>query len=809
MRSRGCFPALAVALALAAPALSQTLNLPPRPATALTGSQFSNVILLMSQTDRENWVLNQVSLGNIPGWMRTLVPIVVSQTINGTPHSLTYFVTPDYLAVGSDTDYFLEPTTPILAQRLANLLQCTLPTRLMVNQIWTNSTVRMTANTVTPTNDNNATVPVFILQDSQVMAQRNTTTNAHPLGALVSGDKKDEIISPEIYGSFQNGVTNPVVIYGWIQPDGAPIQPEYNGHIESYMDYSHGVRLVQMAVILDGVTNSATNIMADPVLWPLLSDEGGPITRPWYTIDNQIAPAFMAQPFSQAAKLGANVIFTPSFVADAPVIFQWFLNNAAIPGATNATFSLTNVQGSSSGLYTVAISNAYGSATSIPASLQVSTNAYPLLFSDSLSALTSANWSFYAGSDDNIPDYTTNWAYNYGVTPYTFNGTTYVIPPAPNSIGGPTTCVRFTVNDSNGVDAAVNIYPGGQSFSGNFALKFDMWLNHPGGDLGSGGSGTTEYAICGINHLGTEINWDATNSPPATDGIWFGVDGDGGALSDYLAFIGNTTGQQIQLTDAASGLVSSNHTSAAYQALFPASRFETPGTPGKSWVAGEIDQSNGIVTWKMDGGVIAQRTNASSFTNGNIMLGYMDIFPSIASPLSDAYLLLANVRVENWNVPPYEPPFLSPLPANTYIFIGGTAAFSVSPGGSAPFSYQWYLNGLPIAGATNSSFHFVNVQSTNAGAYSVVASNVVGSVISSTAELAVIPPIQLGPAAMVVNGLFQFSFTGSIGALYTVQTSTDLMVWTTLTNLLDAANPVTFTDSNSAPQSRRFYRVLP
>ena len=174
---------------------AQTLNLPPRPANAPTGSQFSNIILLMSQTDRENWVLNQVAIGNIPNWMRTLVPVTVNQTINGTPHTLTYYVAPDYLAIGSDQDYFLEPTTPILAQRIANLLNCTLPTRLMVNQIWTDATVKLTPYPIAPTNNNNATVPVFILQDTAVMAQRNAVTNAYPLGALVSGDKKDEIIS--------------------------------------------------------------------------------------------------------------------------------------------------------------------------------------------------------------------------------------------------------------------------------------------------------------------------------------------------------------------------------------------------------------------------------------------------------------------------------------------------------------------------------------------------------------------------------------------------------------------------------------
>ena len=287
------------------------------------------------------------------------------------------------------------------------------------------------------------------------------------------------------------------------------------------------------------------------------------------------------------------------------------------------------------------------------------------------------------------------------------------------------------------------------------------------------------------------------------------MDGDGGSLNDYLAFVGNLSGTQTQLFGSASGLVSSNHTSPTYEALFPASRFETAGTPGKSWVACEIDQTNGVITWKMNGGIIAQRNNASSFTSGNVMLGYMDIFPSIASPLSDAYLLYNNVRVENWNVAPYQPPVISPPLSNLVVYTGGNASFSVTPGGSSPFTYQWYFNGTNIAGATNSSLSLSNAQSTNAGSYNVVVSNIVGSVVSPGAQLTVIPPIQFTSAATLSSGAFKFSFTGTTGIQYVIETSTNLVTWTVLTNLTDSANPVTFTDSNSTPQTMRFYRVLP
>lgn len=808
MKTRRSIAACLLFVGAIAGASAQTLNLPPRPANALTGSQFANVILNMSQTARENWVLDQVTIGNIPSWMRTLVPITVNQTFNGTPHALTYYAAADYLAIGSDQDYFLEPTTPILAQRIANLLNCTLPTRLMVNQIWTNSPVKLTPYTVFPTNNNNSTVPVFLLQDTNVMAERNALTNTYPLGALVSGDKKDEIISPEIYTNFQNGVTTPVVIYGWIQPNGAPIQPEYNGHSESYMDYSHGIRMIQMSILLDGTNNTVTNILTDPVLWPLLSDEGGPIPKPYYTIDNTLAPVIITQPFSQTVKLGASVIFVPSIIGDVPITYQWQFNGAKIPGATSAMLTLTNLQGSDSGLYTIVVTNIYGSATSIPAMLQVNTNAFPLLFSDSLDTDTSENWNFFAGSDDNVPDFTTNWAFNYGVIPYTFNGVTYVIPPAPNSVNGSTIGVKFTVNDSNGVDAAVNIYPKGQSFSGNFALKFDMWLNHPGGALGAGASGTTEYAICGINHTGAEINWDATNSPPSTDGIWFGVDGDGGALSDYLALVGNPSGTQIQLNSVTSGLVSSNHTNPTYEALFPTTRFETIGVPGKCWVAGEIDQTNGTIYWKMNGTVIAQRANTSSFISGDVMLGYMDIFPSIANPLADAYLIYDNVRVEDWSSVPLQPPAFSSPPGET-INAGKNGAFRVFPTGATPMTYQWYFNGVAIPGATTNSIVVSNATPASTGSYVVVVSNIVGAVLSVPAQLTVnMLPATFNPVTRLSNGNVQLVFNGSPGSKYTIQGSTNLVTWFPLAVFTDSTNPVTLIDTNASQYQRQFYRSV-
>ena len=162
--------------------------------------------------------------------------------------------------------------------------------------------------------------------------------------------------------------------------------------------------------------------------------------------------------------------------------------------------------------------------------------------------------------------------------------------------------------------------------------------------------------------------------------------------------------RKFQLTSAASGLVSSNHTSATYETLFPATRFETVGVPGKKLgVACEIDQTNEnrhLLENERDRHP-GQRSNTLHRSRAATLCSVIWTFsPSIASPLSDAqYLIYDNVRVENWNVAPCTSRRSSARSRRQalVIYTGGAAAFSVSPGGSSPFTYQWSFNGTNLA----------------------------------------------------------------------------------------------------------------
>ena len=79
----------------------------------------------------------------------------------------------------------------------------------------------------------------------------------------------------------KGGTDDGRVVHNLLQLNGQPIQPLYVGHEITYMDYSHGLRLVRQAMIVDGQPRTVQEVLADPVLCVLLSDEGA-ITDPRY-----------------------------------------------------------------------------------------------------------------------------------------------------------------------------------------------------------------------------------------------------------------------------------------------------------------------------------------------------------------------------------------------------------------------------------------------------------------------------------------------------------------------------------------------
>jgi outer membrane protein assembly factor BamB/subtilisin family serine protease len=91
--------------------------------------------------------------------------------------------------------------------------------------------------------------------------------------------------------------------------------------------------------------------------------------------------------------------------------------------------------------------------------------------------------------------------------------------------------------------------------------------------------------------------------------------------------------------------------------------------------------------------------------------------------------------------------------SSTTVSPGVPLTLSVAAIGQGPLSYQWYLNGSAISGATNSALLLLNPSSASDGSYTVTVSGSQGS-ITSTAEVLgplAAPVITAAPASQTVN----------------------------------------------------------
>lgn len=240
-------------------------DIPPRAADAPRGAAFMTSLAPLSREEREAAIKAQLFGGNVPTFLRALRPVKVTAAgPDSVTRTIEYEVMPDYLAIGSDDDYARMPMIPYTAQAFCHAFGFVLPTRKMANDIWAAAAVHLDPRPLTVERES----PLTFLQHHRIIEAQLDSTHASR-GAFVAGIKKDVVVTSKLQEA-----TKRVAIYGWHYPTGKPIQPLYTGHVDWYVDYSHGFRPVRRMMRVDGIAMPYEKILADSTLAYLLSDEG-------------------------------------------------------------------------------------------------------------------------------------------------------------------------------------------------------------------------------------------------------------------------------------------------------------------------------------------------------------------------------------------------------------------------------------------------------------------------------------------------------------------------------------------------------
>jgi hypothetical protein len=244
---------------------SEGVNLPPRSSNAPGGSEIAKRLSAMDLPTREKAIVAEVMAGNVPESWRHFVAVTVNRAVGDQKFAAEYLVAPDYLAVGSSEDSLLTPLSPRSAQMIADRLGCVLPTRRMVDDIYHAATVKLPPAPIPPSADM-IKVEMWVEHQATIRKQRSELPRAT---GLIAGHKKDVVVTNQL-------ATAPgkVAIYGWHRLDGSPIQSLYLGHTESWVDYSHGIRLIAREMKVNGKTTTVEDVLANAEQSSLLSDEG-------------------------------------------------------------------------------------------------------------------------------------------------------------------------------------------------------------------------------------------------------------------------------------------------------------------------------------------------------------------------------------------------------------------------------------------------------------------------------------------------------------------------------------------------------
>ena len=512
-------------------------------------------------------------------------------------------------------------------------------------------------------------------------------------------------------------------------------------------------------------------------------------------------PVITNQPVSLTNNAQTTAIFTVSVYGTAPFSYQWvkngtnnLSNGGNISGATNATLVVSNALAADTANYTVVVSNAATTVTSSVAALVV---IDPVILTQpaGLTQNAGSTAAFSVSAAGTSISY--QWLEN-GVT----------VSNVGNVSGA--TSSNLVLMGIADVNAAVYSVVVSNSL-GSFVISSNATLTVVDPPV------ITNQPVNITANAGTTAQFSVGASGTAPGYQWFkGMTPISGATTAILTLTNvsdaDASSYYVFLTNAAGTATSSNATLTVIDppviTLQPSSRTNNAATTATfnvavtgtapfafQWVK---DGTNTL----SDGGNISGATN-STLTISNVLAadegGYTVVISNPAQTVTSSNADLVVID-----------PVITSQPTNVSAIVRSTIHFAVVASGTPSLSYQWQMNGFNlsdgfgIGGSHAPVLSITNITDSDAGSYTVVVSNSIGSVTSAPAILITFPPlITVQPVAHYVNQgqptAFSVSVNGALPFTYQWQKNdTDI---NSETNRILSFGPTAFTDTAN-------YRVI-
>jgi hypothetical protein len=511
-------------------------------------------------------------------------------------------------------------------------------------------------------------------------------------------------------------------------------------------------------------------------------------------------PTITNQPSNQTVVQGTDVTFNVAAAGQSAQSFQWYYNGWPLTDATNAAYTVTNVQYLQAGNYSATVSNQYGTSASSNAYLTVTL----------------------------LPGMVVQWGDGDGGVPQGLTGVRAIAQGFNHGLAllTNTTVVAWGFNDDGETNVPLglsNVVQIAAGFRNSLALRADgtvfVWgyngyglTNVPASLTNVAAISMGTYHALALKTNGTVVAWGPNldgecNVPAGLSNVVAIAAGDGQSLAlkndGTIVGWGYTGDGAANAPSNLSGVISLGAASGFSIALRNDGTVIGWGSSPDGQTNVPPALTNAIAVAAGGAHSLALRADGTILGWGQNTYGEADVPPGLFSMVgiaSGGYTSLG--LMGNGSV------VITMQPVGQKAFKGGSATFTVLAAGNPAVSYQWRFNGTNIAGATQNLYTRTNAQSTNAGLYSVVVSNSFGAVTSASAPLTVTQPLVLTPTGFGVGGGFKITVTGPPFATFVIESSVGLTTWNDrATNALSGNGSFNYTDSNAPNFTKRYYRA--